>query len=98
MLCWLPERLDDLIYRIDPLYKDERGLEKSSDYIYIFEEDNEILKDDLEHCMRIPMTDNVRSLNLSNCVAICTYEVLRQQDYPNLLRTEPFKGEDYITE
>lgn len=43
MLCWLPERLDDLIYRIDPLYKDERGLEKSSDYIYIFEEDNEIV-------------------------------------------------------
>jgi len=56
----------------------------------------EILKDDLEHCMRIPMTDNVRSLNLSNCVAICTYEVLRQQNYNDLLRDEPHKGNDYL--
>lgn len=56
----------------------------------------EILKDDLEHCMRIPMTINVRSLNLSNCVAICTYEVLRQQNYNDLLREEPHKGADYL--
>ena len=56
----------------------------------------EILKDDLEHCMRIPMTINVRSLNLSNCVAICTYEVLRQQNYNDLLREEPHKGNDYL--
>ena len=56
----------------------------------------EILKDDLEHCMRIPMTDNVRSLNLSNCVSICVYEVLRQQNYRDLLREEPHKGSDYL--
>ena len=56
----------------------------------------EILKNDLEHCMRIPMTDNVRSLNLSNCAAICIYEVLRQQNYRNLLRDEPHKGSDYL--
>ena len=56
----------------------------------------EILKKDLDHCMRIPMTDNVRSLNLSNCVAICVYEVLRQQDYNDLLRDEPHKGKDYL--
>ncbi len=43
MVCWLPERFDDLIFRIDTLYHDERGLEKSSDYIYIFEENNEIV-------------------------------------------------------
>ena len=55
-----------------------------------------ILQKDLEHCMRIPMTDNVRSLNLSNCVAICTYEVLRQQDYNDLLREEPHKGSDFL--
>ena len=29
----------------------------------------EILKNDLEHCMRIPMTDKVRALNVSNSVA-----------------------------
>ena len=56
----------------------------------------EILKDDLDHCMRIPMTDKVRALNLSNCATICIYEVLRQQDYNDLLRDEPFKGKDYL--
>ena len=40
----------------------------------------EILKEHLDKCMRIPMTKNVRALNLSNCVAIVLYEVLRQQD------------------
>ena len=56
----------------------------------------EILKDNLDHCMRIPMTANVRALNLSNCVAICVYEVLRQQNYRDLLREEPHKGNDYL--
>lgn len=56
----------------------------------------EILKDDLEHCMRIPMNSNIRALNLSNSVAIAVYEVLRQQNYRDLLFTEPFKGEDYL--
>ena len=56
----------------------------------------EILKDDLEHCMRIPMNANIRALNLSNSVAIMLYEVLRQQNFPNLLCTEPFKGENYL--
>ena len=58
----------------------------------------EILQKDLEHCMRIPMTSDVRSLNLSNCVAIVLYEVLRQFDYNDLLRTEPHKGENFIEE
>ena len=58
----------------------------------------EILKDNLDSCMRIPMTDKVRALNLSNCAAIVIYEVLRQQNYPNLLFTEPHKSEDYIIE
>ena len=58
----------------------------------------EILKDHLDHCLRIPMTSNVRALNLSNCVAIVTYEVLRQQDYPNLSKVEVQKGENYLEE
>ena len=56
----------------------------------------EILKDDLDHCMRIPMNDNIRSLNLSNTVAIMLYEALRQQEYLDLLKEEPFKGKDYL--
>lgn len=35
-------------------------------------------------CLRIPMIPNARSLNLSNAVAICCYEVLRQWGYPAL--------------
>ena len=42
------------------------------------------------------MNSNIRALNLSNSVAIMLYEVLRQQNYRDLLRTEPFKGEDYL--
>ena len=56
----------------------------------------EILRSDLDRCMRIPMTDNVRSLNLSNCAAIVLFEVLRQQDYRDLLREEPHKYKDFI--
>ena len=55
-----------------------------------------ILQEDLEHCMRIPMTDNVRALNVSNSVAVVIYEVLRQQNYNDLLLEEPHKGADYL--
>ena len=58
----------------------------------------EILRNNLDRCIRIPSTDNVRSLNLCNCVAIVLFEVLRQQDYLDLSRTEPFKGEDWLLE
>lgn len=57
----------------------------------------EILREDLEHCMRIPMNRNIRALNLSNTVAIMVYEALRQQNYNDLLREEPFKESDYLT-
>jgi len=33
-------------------------------------------------CMRIPMTDKVRSLNLANSAAIVVFEALRQNDFP----------------
>ena len=57
-----------------------------------------ILKPYLDNCMRMPMTNNVRSLNLSNTVAIMIYEALRQQDYRDLLFVEPHKSEDFIIE
>ena len=37
-----------------------------------------------ERCIRIPMISEARSLNLSNSVAILTYEALRQQGFPSL--------------
>ena len=39
-----------------------------------------------DSCVRIPMRPTLRSLNLSNSVAIAAYEVLRQWDYPDLGR------------
>lgn len=38
-----------------------------------------------DHCIRIPMVENARSLNLSNSVAIVTYEALRQNGFKHLL-------------
>ena len=37
-----------------------------------------------ESCIRLPMREQARSLNLSNSVAITVYEALRQLDFPGL--------------
>ena len=39
-----------------------------------------------EDCIRIPMIEEARSLNLSNAVAIVAMEALRQQGFPHLLQ------------
>jgi len=41
----------------------------------------EILVDYEDTCIRIPMLESIRSLNLSNSAAIVLYEVLRQQGF-----------------
>ncbi len=43
-----------------------------------------ILAANRDWCVRIPMIDEARSLNLSNAVAVVVYEALRQQGYPGL--------------
>ena len=45
-----------------------------------------------ECCVRIPMREEARSLNLSNSVAIAVYEALRQLEYPNLLDHGKMRG------
>ena len=52
--------------------KETRGLPES------------LLIKNYEHCVRIPMGEDIRSLNLSNSVAVGVYEVLRQWNYPQL--------------
>ena len=47
----------------------------------------EILVDYEETCIRIPMLSEIRSLNLSNSVAIVLYEALRQQNFESMQMT-----------
>ncbi len=47
----------------------------------------ELLLENKQTCLRIPMFEKARSLNLSNSVAIALYEALRQTDYQGLLET-----------
>ncbi len=44
----------------------------------------DLLKDNPDTCVRIPMRDGLRSLNLSNSAAIAVYEVLRQGNFKEL--------------
>ena len=44
----------------------------------------EILLNNQEHCVRIPMIGDIRSLNLSNSVSILLYEALRQNNFDNM--------------
>lgn len=45
----------------------------------------ELLEKNLDRCVRIPMLENLRSLNLSNSAAIAVYEVLRQKNFEGLV-------------
>ena len=62
---------------------------KSDDFLVFGKESagipEEILLDYKDTSVRIPMAGSLRSLNLSNSVAIAVYEVLRQWDFPELL-------------
>ena len=59
-----------------------------NDYIMFGKESagipEEILVDNEEQCIRIPMLKDIRSLNLSNSVAIVLYEALRQGDFEEM--------------
>lgn len=44
----------------------------------------DVMKQYLDKTLRIPMLDGIRCLNLSNSVAIITYEILRQNKFDNL--------------
>ena len=44
----------------------------------------DLLHERYESCVRIPMLPDIRSLNLSNAVAIVLYEALRQLDYDSM--------------
>ena len=43
-----------------------------------------LLSQNPEYCLRIPMLESVRSLNLSNSAAVVLYEALRQLEFPQM--------------
>lgn len=57
---------------------------------------HEILREHPDRLLRIPMVADARSLNLSNCVAIISYEILRQQNFNELATQEMIKGIDFL--
>lgn len=61
---------------------------RDGDYLFFGRESGGLPEDFLEayrdRCVRIPMADEARSLNLSNAVAVTLYEALRQLDFPTL--------------
>ena len=75
--------------------------DKSQDYYLMFGREStgiphDILREHLDDVYRIPMVPGARSLNLSNCVALVSYEVLRQQNFPGLATEEAIKGPDFL--
>jgi len=85
-----PKKYTDVMY-YSPVYlmfgKETAGLPE------------QLLKENPNHCVRIPMRDGLRSLNLSNSVAIAAYEVLRQQNFEGLKEVgvpTSFEWEDVI--
>ena len=55
----------------DVLFRPEAGLALPEDFLLAH----------LDRCVRIPMRENLRSLNLSNAAAVGVYEVLRQRGF-----------------
>lgn len=82
-------------------YSDFDFTNKDSNIYLIFGKEStgirkDILKSNLERCLRIPISLKARSLNLSNSVAIVLFEALRQQEFPELSKEETFKGADFL--
>lgn len=59
------------------------------DYFFVFGRETkglpmEVIEQNLDRCIRLPQSNLVRSLNVSNTAAIIVYEALRQQGYAGL--------------
>lgn len=91
------ENLDDFFTKCPGTYYfcSTKAQKRHSDAVYqdgdylVFGKETKGLPEDLLHaryesCVRIPMLKDIRSLNLSNAVAIVLYEALRQLDYGDM--------------
>lgn len=70
---------------------------QDGDYLFFGKETKGLPEDFLnahyDSCVRIPMRECARSLNLSNAVAITVFEALRQIDFPGLTDYGKMRGE-----
>ena len=90
--AFLTQHENDLIYYFTTkarwCHSDVRYPQDRDVYLMFGREDaglpEELLVQHPETAVRIPMRPTLRSLNLSNSVAIAAYEVLRQWDYPDM--------------
>ncbi len=91
-------------YGLKTIY-DVDAKDPDKDYYFILGKESTgipmpILKEHVDRCIRLPMSEDVRALNVSNVAAIILYEALRQQGFPGLSWTEPasMKGPNHILE
>lgn len=73
----------------DQVYSDRDFSDQKIDHYFLFGKETTGLPEPFMHqhranCLRIPMTDKVRALNLSNTAALVIYEALRQQHFAGL--------------
>lgn len=84
------------IYKEEPFYfattkakQNYAQIQYPKDVFFVFGKESaglpeELLVQNKKNCIRIPMRESLRSLNLSNAVAIVSYEALRQQNFLGL--------------
>lgn len=92
------ESLDDFLQKTageEMYFFSTKALHKHTDVVYpkrvflVFGKESkglpeQLLKEHEKQCVRIPMRDDMRSLNLSNSVAVGVYEALRQRDFSGM--------------
>lgn len=71
-------------------YTDVDLSEQAQELFFVFGKEtaglpSTIIEQNKQRCLRIYMSENVRSLNLSNAVAVVIYEALRQQNFRSLI-------------
>ena len=84
-----PDALEHMYFATTKAHKVYSDVEYEPDCYLMFGRESagipeEILVDNEDHCIRIPMWGDIRSLNLSNSAAIVLYEALRQNGFGKL--------------
>lgn len=96
-----PQALGNIFYFTTKAPRSYTEISPYPDNVYImFGKETKGLPEDLlynnrDFCVRIPMRDSLRSLNLSNSVAIAVYEILRQRNFEGLREDGKLNSKDW---